>query len=216
MKASSLIYITALIALIPQCFASYFEISGGIQKCFLEEVPKDTLITGKYKVEDLNEVANINANSRLGLTVKVLDPEFNMIMDRSYPPEGRFAFTTQSGGEHQICVSTNASRWFGPTVKARIHLDIASGVAAVDYEEIAKQEHLGILEVAVRRLNDRVAAIRKEQSYQRGREVSFRNTSESTNARVMWWSALQVVVLLASGVFQMRHLKSFFKAKKLV
>jgi len=171
---------------------------------------------GKYKVEDANEGAGVPQNQRLGLSVKVMEPDFNVIMDRAYPPEGRFAFTSQVGGEHQICVSTNSSRWFGPSIKARIFLDIVTGVAATDYEEMAKQEHLSALEVSVRRLNDRVASIRKEQSYQRGREVVFRNTSESTNARVTWWSVLQVIVLLASGIFQMRHLKSFFKAKKLV
>eukprot|EP01113_Clastostelium_recurvatum_P006620 TRINITY_DN1300_c0_g1_i1.p1 TRINITY_DN1300_c0_g1~~TRINITY_DN1300_c0_g1_i1.p1 ORF type:complete len:216 (+),score=35.38 TRINITY_DN1300_c0_g1_i1:143-790(+) len=203
-----------LLICLSQCSAIYFEISGGAEKCFLEEVPRDTLVIGDYKVED--SATPVGTPSNLGLTVRIIDPENNPISDRSYPSSGRFAFTTQIGGEHQVCVSTNSSRWFGPAVKARIYMDIESGVAANDYDAIAKAEHLTSLEISVRRLNDRVAAIRKEQAYQRGREITFRNTSESTNARVMWWSVLQLVVLVASGVFQMRHLKSFFKAKKLV
>lgn len=48
------------------------------------------------------------------------------------------------------------------------------------------------------------------------REERFRQTSESTNQRVLWWSLLQTGVLLGIGYWQMRHLKSFFEAKKLV
>ena len=56
----------------------------------------------------------------------------------------------------------------------------------------------------------------KEQSYQRYREERFRATSESTNQRVLWWSLAQLLILVVAGFWQMRHLKSFFEAKKLV
>lgn len=41
-------------------------------------------------------------------------------------------------------------------------------------------------------------------------------TSESTNQRVLWWSIAQTLILLATGAWQMKHLKGFFEAKKLV
>jgi hypothetical protein len=56
----------------------------------------------------------------------------------------------------------------------------------------------------------------KEQNYQRYREERFRTTSESTNQRVLWWSLAQLIVLVIAGFWQMRHLKGFFEAKKLV
>lgn len=48
------------------------------------------------------------------------------------------------------------------------------------------------------------------------REERFRQTSENTNSRVLWWSIAQTIVLLLTGAWQMRHLKGFFEAKKLV
>lgn len=48
------------------------------------------------------------------------------------------------------------------------------------------------------------------------REERFRQTSESTNKRVLWWSLAQVIVLVSMGFWQMRHLKTFFETKKLV
>ena len=56
----------------------------------------------------------------------------------------------------------------------------------------------------------------REQSYQKEREVGFRRASESVRARVQWWSLAQTAVLLASGIWQITHLKHFFKTKKLV
>lgn len=48
------------------------------------------------------------------------------------------------------------------------------------------------------------------------REERFRQTSESTNKRVLWWSLAQTIVLVGMGFWQMRHLKTFFETKKLV
>ncbi len=37
------------------CFvnATYFKLEEGQQRCFLEEIPKDTLIVGTYKAEEV-------------------------------------------------------------------------------------------------------------------------------------------------------------------
>jgi len=48
------------------------------------------------------------------------------------------------------------------------------------------------------------------------REERFRETSESTNQRVLWWAIAQTAILIVTGMWQMRHLRSFFEAKKLV
>lgn len=68
----------------------------------------------------------------------------------------------------------------------------------------------------VRRLNDKLKDILREQAYQKEREVAFRRTTDSTAARLQWWSLLQASVLVASGVWQILHLKAFFKSKKVV
>ncbi len=70
--------------------------------------------------------------------------------------------------------------------------------------------------MTIRRLTDLVAEVRAEQKYLREREGAWRLLSETVHSGVVWWSLFQLVILLASGVFQMRSLKNFFKTKKLV
>lgn len=56
-----------------------------------------------------------------------------------------------------------------------------------------------------------VSQVKDEQQYIIMRERTHRNTAESTNARVKWWSIFQLGVLLGEGVFQVWWLKRFFE-----
>lgn len=67
----------------------------------------------------------------------------------------------------------------------------------------------------LRELNKKVGDIQREQRYLREVEAQFRDTSEMTNTRAVWWSLAQIGILIATGVWQMRHLKVYFDDKKL-
>ena len=43
------------------------------------------------------------------------------------------------------------------------------------------------------------------------REMVHRNTAESTNSRVKWWSIFQLGVVGGNGFFQVWYLKRFFE-----
>jgi cytochrome oxidase assembly protein ShyY1 len=48
------------------------------------------------------------------------------------------------------------------------------------------------------------------------REETFRQISEETNGKVLWWAVVQTSVLLSVGFWQIKRLKDFLIAKKLV
>ncbi|KAF9065330.1 emp24/gp25L/p24 family/GOLD-domain-containing protein [Rhodocollybia butyracea] len=48
----------------------------------------------------------------------------------------------------------------------------------------------------VRDLNQKLNDIRMEQRYQREREADYRDWSESTNSRAVWYSVVQIAVLI--------------------
>lgn len=197
--------------------ALYFHISETEQKCFIEEVPSETMIVGKYKTQlfDNQRQAWLPSSPGIGMHVEIRNPDGRMMLSRHYAAEGRFTFTTHDSGEHSICIGTNTTRWFGGN-RLRVHLDISIGDHAVDYAQIAAKEKLNELQLRVRQLLDQIEQITREQAYQRQREERFRQVSDNTNARVLWWSLGQTIVLILMGVWQMRHLKRFFEAKKLV
>jgi hypothetical protein len=202
---------------IKSSFGLYFHIAETERKCFIEEVPDDTLVVGNYKCQlfDPNTGGFMPASPGIGMHVEIRDPEDKVILSKVYSSEGRFSFTSHTPGEHVICLYSNSSRWFSGG-QLRVHLDIQVGEHAIDYQNVAQKEKLSELQLRVRQLLDQVEQITKEQNYQRYREERFRQTSESTNSRVLWWSLAQTVILLSMGFWQMKHLKGFFEAKKLV
>ncbi|XP_045190802.1 transmembrane emp24 domain-containing protein 4-like isoform X1 [Mercenaria mercenaria] len=195
----------------------YFHIGETEKKCFIEEIPDETMVVGRYKVQIFDKNVNdyVPTVQGLGMHVEIKDTDSKIVLSRTYASEGRFTFTSHSAGEHIMCLHSNSSAWFS-SGQLRVHLDIQVGEHAVDYQQIQAKDKLSELQLRIRQLLDQVEQITKEQNYQRYREERFRQTSESTNQRVLWWSIAQTVILLVTGFWQMRHLKSFFEAKKLV
>ena len=70
-----------------------------------------------------------------------------------------------------------------------------------------------LLSPTVRQMSELLAQVKDEQGYIVVRERTHRNTAESTNARVKWWSIFQMCVVIAEGIFQVWWLKRFFEVK---
>lgn len=208
-----------LVFLCSSCSSLYFHMGETEKKCFIEEIPDETMITGKYRTQLYDDSLNdfMPASPGIGMHVEVTDPDNKIVLSKFYASEGRFTFTSHTPGEHHICLHSNSTKWsLFAGGKLRIHLELLVGEHANDYAQIAAKDKLTELQLRMRQLLDQVDQITKEQAYQRYREERFRQTSESTNQRVLWWALLQTLVLLATGFWQMRHLKGFFEAKKLV
>lgn len=177
--------------------------------------PPFLLVNYKVELYDPRSGGFMPSSPGIGMHVEVRDPDDKTVMSRVYSSEGRISFTSHTPGEHVICMYSNSTAWFSGS-QLRVHLDIQVGEHAIDYANVAQKEKLTELQLRMRQLLDQAEQISKEQNYQRYREERFRQTSESTNGRVLWWSCAQTIVLVAMGFWQMRHLKSFFEAKKLV
>lgn len=68
----------------------------------------------------------------------------------------------------------------------------------------------------MRKLEAVVKEIVDELAYLQSREMRMRDTNESTNARVKWFSIGIIAGIFALGAWQLLHLRSFFKRKYLI
>ncbi|XP_044537715.1 transmembrane emp24 domain-containing protein 11-like [Gracilinanus agilis] len=142
--------ILSLFSFVSMSSAFYFHVAEREEKCIIEDIPSDTLIT---------------------------DPVFN---------------------------------------KERIHLDIRIGEHDLDAVIAQAKDKVNEVNYKLEHLTEQIEQIIKEQNYQREREENFRMTSEDTNSNVLWWALAQMLILILVGIFQMKSLKDFFIAKKLV
>jgi len=200
----------------------YFDVVEGVGRCFLEELPPDTFVVGNYvnrnwdTIDPNNRGAVQAANGRplTKLVVTATDAAGNQVVRHEMADRGRFAFTAMNQGEHKICIQPSTSEWNGVQRTWKTELDFEWGEEATDYSEIAKQEHLSAIEVEVRKLNDKIRDIRKEQEYQKKLEAAARDKSETVNERVAWFSILQTAVIAVIGVGQVFRLSSVIKKRR--
>lgn len=133
-----------------------------------------------------------------------LDSGHTVVRTRG-PSDSRFTFTSHESGDHAVCLSSNyGTAWFTKT-HIRLYLDIVVGNTKPDREH--DRSHVSELSSKLRDLNQKLEDIRREQQYQREREANFRDLSEATNSRAVWYVVAQVLVLLVTCVWQLRHLK---------
>ncbi|KAI0988915.1 hypothetical protein GJ496_000687 [Pomphorhynchus laevis] len=195
----------------------YFYMQETEEKCFIEEIPEDTLIIGSYDIEIMNDNTKqfVKANNKIGVHVHIMDPEDHDILNALYTSKGKFTFTSHTAGEHTICLKSNSTAWFGGNT-LKVHLNIDVGEHAQDYQEIGTANRLTELQIRVKQLIDQSDQIAKEQEYHKERERKYRIKAASINSEILYWGVAQLFVVIVTGLLQTRHLRRFFEAKKLV
>lgn len=188
----------------------YFYFEAGSSKCFYEQLPADTIVVGHYYLEEWNETLghfDIPNDLNLGILVQHMDADHPLVSSRGQP-DGRFAFSSHQAGSHEICFQTEyhgarMSNHHFPEL--RMHLDIIIGDAHRSNSAEDEQHSQDLLSRA-RALNAKMRDLRKEQQYQREREIEYRDLSESMNSRVLWCIAIQIIVLLGCCIWQLFNL----------
>ncbi|KAG8453365.1 hypothetical protein GDO86_000123 [Hymenochirus boettgeri] len=100
--------------------------------------------------------------------------------------------------------------------KLRFHFDIQVGENPLDFHIIDAKDKVKEVTYGLENLQGEMNHIIKEQEYQRGREDDYKQTSEDTNGNVLWWAIIQLLILASVGIWQIKHLKDFLIAKKVV
>ncbi|XP_072353653.1 transmembrane emp24 domain-containing protein 11-like isoform X1 [Scyliorhinus torazame] len=197
----------------------YFHQGEKEEKCIIEDIPGDTLVTGHYKTQswDLATRDFLPSAPGLGMFVNVKGPDGQVLLHKLYGPESRFTFHAHSQGEHHICLMSNSTKIavFAGN-KLRINLDIQVGEHPIDEALDQTKDKMNEVKARILYLVNQMQYISKQQNYQRSREEEFREMSEETNSNVLWWAIIQTIIFLSMGAWQMRHMKNFLIAKKLV
>merc|ERR1712179_195250 len=77
-------------------------------------------------------------------------------------------------------------------IKHEVELVVKMGLEAKNYETLGEAARLKPLEVELKRLEDLSEAIVQDFAYMRQREEEMRDTNESTNSRVLYFSLLSM------------------------
>ncbi|GAV61167.1 EMP24_GP25L domain-containing protein [Cephalotus follicularis] len=177
-------------------------------KCVSEEIQNNVVVLADYVVvyEHPSHLPTIS--------VKVTTPYGNNIHHKENVTHGQFAFTTQEAGNYLACFWVDGHNQAAGEIS--VNLDWKTGIAAKDWESVARKEKIEGVELELRKLEGAVEAIHENLIYLKTREAEMRTVSEKTNARVAWYSIMSLGVCITVSALQLWHLKRFFQKKKLI
>jgi len=204
------VVVVLLVTLSPIVNCIMFYLPANARKSLKEEIHKDILVKGEYDVTQIH-----------GHTTKleVTDSKGHLLYNKDDAAKGKFAFTTDEYDVFQICFETKVVQHTGgqsDSLIKEVQLSLKHGVEAKDYENLAKVEKLKPLEIELRRLEDLSQDIVTDFAYMKAREEEMRDTNESTNSKVLYFSIFSMCCLLGLAVWQVLYLRRYFKAKKLI
>ncbi|ORY16910.1 emp24/gp25L/p24 family/GOLD-domain-containing protein [Clohesyomyces aquaticus] len=183
--------------------AHNIQMKAYMRECFHEQLHKDDKMTVTFQVGD----REFGGSGNLEIDFWIQTPSgANQVHERGVS-SGDHSFVAQEDGKYMYCF--NNEHWGANTKEVSFNVH---GIVYVPEAEAPQDP----LEKEVRALSELVAQVKDEQGYIVVRERTHRNTAESTNARVKWWSIFQLFVLGGEGIFQVWWLKRFFEVKRVV
>lgn len=177
-------------------------------KCIYEEINSNVIVVGDYRAFNKD-----NSDIPAYVDVRVEDPAGLTLHEARGQAKGQFAFTSKTAGEYKACFTVQDIE---TAFRTKLRLEWKTGVAATDWESIAKKEHLDELSVEMRKLEGSIREIYAEMLQLQQREQEMRDLNEETNSRVAHYSIISLVVCAATAGWQAWYLKKFFMRKKLL
>lgn len=173
------------------------------RRCFFEDLNKGDELAISYQFGDRDP----QSSSQLYGDFVIYGPNNNEVLaSEKSSSHGEVTVLAPYKGKFQYCF-LNEENVATKDVTFNIH-----GVVYIDVDD----ENSNTLDSAVRKLAKLVREVKDEQGYIVIRERTHRNTAESTNDRVKWWSVFQVGVVVANSIFQIYYLKRFFEVTSFV
>ena len=133
---------------------------------------------------------------------------------------GKITFSAADSGDHRLCftptnVPSSSGFLFSGWQVGGIRFELDMAIGETSQIESSDKDKMGEVVQRVKDLNARLQDIRREQVFQREREMEFRDQSETVNSRVVKWTLIQLFVLAATCAWQLSYLRAFFIKQKL-
>ncbi|XBW36541.1 hypothetical protein QEN19_002117 [Hanseniaspora menglaensis] len=173
------------------------------RRCFFENLSQGDEFSVSFQFGDRSP----SSTEQLNGDFLIYGPNDQIISEQYESEHGETTITARSAGKYTYCFLNERSSIDTKDVTFNIY-----GVIYVDLDN----PNTDSLDASVRQLSKLVHEVKNEQSYIVIRERTHRNTAESTNSRVKYWSIFQLIVVIANSVFQIYYLKRFFEVTSYV
>jgi len=167
------------------------------EDCYFEDLQKGEKMYVSFSVQ---------SGGYLDIDIRVYGPDLRVVYEAERQRDGNFQFKATATGSHKVCFGNTMSMVSGKTLSFNTY----TGRSLLPLDA-AKQSALSPLESEVMGVSEKVYSVHDVAVYLKFREVRHTQTLESTKSRVMWFSLLELMALLAVSVFNILYLRQLFE-----
>ncbi|KAF5178549.1 Transmembrane emp24 domain-containing protein p24beta3 [Thalictrum thalictroides] len=138
-----------------------------------------------------------------GLDFTVSSPGGNTVHSLKGTSGDKFEFKAPRSGMYKFCFQNPYST--PETVSFYIHIGHIP-----NEHDLAKDEHLNPINVKIAELREALESVTAEQTYLKARDARHRRTNESTRKRVVLYTMLEYLVLVAASSLQVVYIRRLF------
>lgn len=176
-----------------------------------EQLSKHVLIVGEFKVVHPPTQSISGVSGPLLMHVQVTDPvNKSPVFQQSSRDRIKTGFTSTKPGVHMFCIKNISKQ------QITVEVQLLWGPAARDYSQLAKAEHLDEVMLQLLQLQDKLKLYHNNILFMREREEQMRQQNEQTASRLILYSCINIVCLVASSLISGFLFKRFFRSKKII
>ncbi|GAW81288.1 transmembrane emp24 domain-containing protein [Plasmodium gonderi] len=203
--------------------AAYFYVKEGVEKCFVESVASNVVITSSYdnyglKGKDVFFFFFCSyILTQLKCLINIKDQKGRVLYshDTSQISKGKVSYLTKKNGMYYICISCPSSNWFKSTA-IKWSLSIEVGGSDVDLENAAKKSELSETIATLVNLKKKFNSMKLQQIYQKQMATNLYEHNKSVQDKMFYCYIVEIIILVAVTIYSIVHLKNYFKAQKLM
>ncbi|KAJ6236297.1 transmembrane emp24 domain-containing protein a [Anaeramoeba flamelloides] len=189
-----------LIFLLPIVSGFSFNVLPSKEQCFYENIKKDEFVQSQFQVVK---------GAKLDINFKITTVSGRLIHYANRKQEEKFVFVAQSTDVYKFCFDNSMSH-----IKSKdISFDLKLGEHNTN-TDLATKEDLTPLENTILNLVDKISDVSSQQKYLKIREKVHRNTTESTNSRIFWWSFFELFLLVCASFSQILYVRRYFSKRR--
>jgi hypothetical protein len=178
-------------------------------ECFIVTASPGVPITGSFEVISPDpKFITVTARGPNGYLHFEKKPTVDLEKeDKEDASEGFFSFDAEEEGDYTMCISNgNEEQSDGVTRLVAFNFR-AVRVGEQDYQFVGLQSELADLK-------EGLALMRDHQSYINQREDVHKAAIDNINIKVLCWTILEAIILIAMALWQISYIRGFFEIKR--
>mmetsp|Transcript_82898 Transcript_82898/g.173569 ORF Transcript_82898/g.173569 Transcript_82898/m.173569 type:complete len:214 (-) Transcript_82898:93-734(-) len=188
--------------------ALFFELKPGTEECFRWRPESGHHCVGSFEADGPEE----------GIEVRMLGPDDKELWRLNQPSGQLKPVDAHSAGENfALCfkstISDNQMISFDWRWGLEHELDLSD---SKELKQFVTQNHTAQMQESVAQLYRKTLDILEQQEFAITREAVHRETAESTNSRVLWWTIVEAIFLVVLAMVQVYILRSYFEVKSII